>query len=164
MSSGLRYYVQSPYNFAESRAGAGIDMCEHFVHLAGGGGRAVRVPRLPRPSRWTTRPRSTTSTRGTSSAAIPAVGSWVTYGLGSENQNLPGYIVLAEAGFPQGGSGNWSNGFLPAYYQGTPLRAEGSPILDIQPQAVEDPRTSARQPGHAGGTEPRPSSASIPST
>jgi hypothetical protein len=63
----------------------------------------------------------------------PAVGSWVSYGLGTENQNLPSFFVLPEVNFPQGGSANWSNGFLPAYFQGTTLRATGSPILDLHP-------------------------------
>jgi hypothetical protein len=63
----------------------------------------------------------------------PAIGSWVTYGLGTVNQNLPGFIVLPELSYPQGGTANWSNGYLPAHYQGTPLRPTGSPILDLQP-------------------------------
>jgi uncharacterized protein (DUF1501 family) len=57
----------------------------------------------------------------------------VTYGLGSVNQDLPGFIVLPEVSYPQGGSANWSNGYLPASFQGTPLRAKGSAILDLQP-------------------------------
>jgi hypothetical protein len=65
----------------------------------------------------------------------PALGSWVTYGLGTLNQNLPGFMVLPEVAYPQGGSSNWGNGFLPAHYQGTPLRPHGSPILDLQPPA-----------------------------
>jgi hypothetical protein len=63
----------------------------------------------------------------------PAVGAWVTYGLGSLNQDLPGFIVLPELSYPQGGAANWSNGYLPAHFQGTPLRPKGSPILDLQP-------------------------------
>jgi hypothetical protein len=63
----------------------------------------------------------------------PAVGAWMSYGLGTVNQNLPSFIVLPEVNYPQGGTANWSSGFLPAHYQGTPLRAEGSPILDLQP-------------------------------
>jgi membrane-anchored protein YejM (alkaline phosphatase superfamily) len=68
----------------------------------------------------------------------PAVGAWVTYGLGSENQDLPGFIVLPELAYPQGGAANWGNGFLPAHYQGTALRAGGSPILDLKPPAGID--------------------------
>ena len=63
----------------------------------------------------------------------PGLGSWVTYGLGSENQNLPGYVVMTELALPQAGPANWTNGFLPAYYQGTRLRSKGSPILDLNP-------------------------------
>jgi hypothetical protein len=65
----------------------------------------------------------------------PAVGAWTTYGLGTLNQNLPAFVVLPEGAYPQGGSANWSNGFLPAYYQGTTLRPTGSPILDLNPPA-----------------------------
>ena len=64
----------------------------------------------------------------------PALGAWATYGLGTENQNLPGYIVMTELAAPQGGATNWSNGFLPAHYQGTRLRPEGSPLLDLASQ------------------------------
>ena len=57
----------------------------------------------------------------------------MTYGLGSPNQNLPGFVVLPRNSYPQGGGSNWSNGFLPADFQGTPLRPQGSPILDLSP-------------------------------
>jgi hypothetical protein len=65
----------------------------------------------------------------------PAIGAWTTYGLGTLNQNLPAFVVLPEGAFPQGGAANWSNGFLPAHFQGTPLRPTGSPILDLKPPA-----------------------------
>jgi hypothetical protein len=61
------------------------------------------------------------------------MGAWVTYGLGSVNENLPAFVVLPDVAFPQGGTENWSNGFLPPFYQGTPLRASGAPILDMEP-------------------------------
>jgi len=61
-----------------------------------------------------------------------SLGSWVTYGLGSENQNLPGYVLLFEAG-PLGGATNYANGFLPAAFQGTRLRDTGPPVLDLNP-------------------------------
>jgi len=63
----------------------------------------------------------------------PGIGAWVNYGLGTLNQNLPGFVVLPRTSYPQGGASNWSNGFLPAAYQGTPLRPKGSPILDLNP-------------------------------
>ncbi len=68
-----------------------------------------------------------------SGAPWPADGAWVTYGLGSLNQNLPGYAVMTELAHPQGGAGNWSNGFLAAHYQSTLLRPSGSPLLDLSP-------------------------------
>lgn len=62
----------------------------------------------------------------------PSMGSWVTYGLGSENDNLPGYVLLFKvAGL--GGRPNWSNSFLPAAFQGTQFRHEGPPVLDLSP-------------------------------
>ncbi len=64
----------------------------------------------------------------------PSLGSWVTYGLGSANQNLPGYVLLYKVG-GLGGSANWSNAFLPAAFQGTQFRHEGSPVLNLQPPA-----------------------------
>ena len=63
------------------------------------------------------------------------MGSWVNYGLGSENEDLPGFVVLPELSLPQGGAANWSNGFMPASFQGTALRSTGSPILDLNPPA-----------------------------
>jgi hypothetical protein len=74
-------------------------------------------------------------TTGNPRGGDPAIGAWVSYGLGTLNQNLPSYVVLPEVHYPQGGTANWSNGFLPAYFQGTPLRARGSPILDLAPPA-----------------------------
>lgn len=60
----------------------------------------------------------------------PSLGSWVTYGLGSENQNLPGYIVLVSGGkTPDGGKSLWGSGFLPSVYQGVQCRAKGDPVL-----------------------------------
>ncbi len=61
-----------------------------------------------------------------------SLGSWVTYGLGTENQNLPAYVLLFEAG-PLGGATNYSNGFLPAAFQGTRLRDTSPPVLDLIP-------------------------------
>ncbi len=63
----------------------------------------------------------------------PSLGSWAAFGLGSENQNLPGYVVMLDKrGGPIGGQPNWSSGFMPASYQGTLFRPVGNPILDLQ--------------------------------
>lgn len=67
-------------------------------------------------------------------AGHPSVGSWVTYGLGSENENLPGFIVFTDyRGGPINGAPNWGNGYMPAAYQGTPFRDSGDPIVDLHP-------------------------------
>jgi hypothetical protein len=62
----------------------------------------------------------------------PSIGSWLSYGLGSINQNLPGYVVMLDPrGGPISGAANWSSGFMPAAYQGTVFRASGQPILNL---------------------------------
>jgi hypothetical protein len=63
----------------------------------------------------------------------PSMGSWVTYGIGSESQNLPGFVVLQSGPRgPRGGSALWSSGFLPTNLQGVPFRGKGDPILNLQ--------------------------------
>lgn len=62
----------------------------------------------------------------------PALGSWVTYGLGSENENLPGFVVMLDkTGGPISGPKNWSSGYMPAAYQATVIRADGTPIHNL---------------------------------
>jgi hypothetical protein len=66
-------------------------------------------------------------------AGRPTWGSWVVYGLGTENQNLPAYVVLSDpGGLPVDGVRNWSSGWLPAIDQGTPFRAGDSPVLNLK--------------------------------
>ncbi|HLK63398.1 MAG TPA: DUF1501 domain-containing protein [Bryobacteraceae bacterium] len=59
----------------------------------------------------------------------PTMGAWVLYGLGSESQNLPGFVVLNSGVGTSGGTSNWSSGFLPSTYQGVVLRSSGDPVL-----------------------------------
>jgi len=67
-------------------------------------------------------------------SGFPCLGSWVTYGLGSENHNLPGFVVMLDrTGGPISGAKNWSSGFMPAAYQGTLLKATGTAIHDLAP-------------------------------
>lgn len=66
----------------------------------------------------------------------PALGSWVNYGLGSVNQNLPGFVVMLDrTGGPISGAKNWSSGYVPASYQGVVMRSKGTPILNLKPPA-----------------------------
>ena len=131
MSSGKRYFVKSPFNFV--RAGeSGADICTEFEHLKQCVDdmcfyRGAFVESVNHPTACYH------VNTGNRFGGDPALGAWVTYGLGSENENLPGFVVLPRTSYPQGGSANWSNGFFPAQYQGTPLRAKGSPILDLNP-------------------------------
>jgi hypothetical protein len=67
---------------------------------------------------------------GTQNLGAPSIGSWATYGLGSENQNLPGFIVLTSGGRnPDAGKSVWGSGYLPSVYQGVQCRSEGEPVL-----------------------------------
>jgi hypothetical protein len=68
-------------------------------------------------------------------AGFPSVGSWVTYGLGTENQDLPGFVVLPNSRGSKGGAGNWGSAFLPTAYQATGFRSQGTPILNLKPPA-----------------------------
>jgi Protein of unknown function (DUF1501) len=79
-------------------------------------------------------------------AGRPSIGSWVAYGLGTENQNLPAYVVLPDPrGLPVDGIRNWSSGWMPPLYQGMQFRSEGMPVLNLRPrtprpQSVEENR------------------------
>jgi hypothetical protein len=73
-------------------------------------------------------------------SGYPCLGSWANYGLGTVNQNLPGFVVMLDkTGGPISGAKNWSSGFMPASYMGTVLRPTGVPILDLKtPEGVSD--------------------------
>lgn len=131
MSSGKRYFVQSPFEFVKAGQ-SGADITTEWNHLKEMVDdmcffRGAQVESVNHPTACYH------VNTGNRFGGDPALGSWVTYGLGSSNQNLPGFVVLPRNSYPQGGGSNWSNGFLPADFQGTPLRPEGSPILDLTP-------------------------------
>ncbi|OYP38364.1 DUF1501 domain-containing protein [Rhodopirellula sp. MGV] len=74
----------------------------------------------------------------------PAMGSWLTYGLGSEADDLPGFVVLKSGDSLSGGAAMWGNGFLPGEYQGVPFRASGDPILHVAtPEGISEPSQRA---------------------
>ncbi len=131
MESGKRYYVKSPFRFIKAGE-SGADMADNWTELAKVADelcffRGCTVDSVNHPTAMYQ------MNCGNRFGGDPAVGAWATYGLGSVNQDLPGFIVLPEVSYPQGGAANWSNGYLPACFQGTPLRAKGSPILDLLP-------------------------------
>jgi hypothetical protein len=131
MASGKRYYIQSP--FTSRQVGqAGLWMSDRFEHLPSVADelcvyKGMQVDSVDHPTACYQ------MNTGNRFAGDPALGSWTSYGLGTANQNLPAFVVLPEGAFPQGGAANWSSGYLPAYFQGTPLRGSGSPILDLVP-------------------------------
>lgn len=78
----------------------------------------------------------------------PSMGAWVTYGLGSESDNLPAYVVMPQPeGTPEGGTPCWGSGFLPAVHQGTLLRSGPTPILHLKPPAGMTPERQRRTLG-----------------
>src|SRR6185295_17058502 len=95
-------------------------------------------------------------------AGRPSIGSWVAYALGSLNQNLPAYVVLPDPrGLPVDGIRNWSSGWMPPLYQGTPFRSEGMPVLNLRPRTprepgVEENRLRLLRDLNAGHRERRP--------
>jgi len=131
MESGKRYYVQSPFDFHKAGE-SGADISDQWVQLSECVDdicfyRGCQVDSVNHPTALYQ------MNTGNRFGGDPAIGAWTTYGLGSANENLPGFVVLPEVSFPQGGAANWGAGFLPAHYQGTPLRPTGSPILDLEP-------------------------------
>ncbi len=76
----------------------------------------------------------------------PSMGSWMVYGLGTENQSLPGYVVMLDKrGGPISGQPNWASGFMPSTYQGTLFRPVGNPILDLKGPEFMDQQAQRRQ-------------------
>lgn len=138
LETGFKFYVGSPFTFRKVGQN-GIDMCDQWQHMADPvvadelcNYRGCTAESLNHPEALFH------MNTGSRLGGDPGLGAWATYGLGTLNQNLPGYVVMTELALPQGGPGNWTNGFLPAYYQGTRLRPEGSPILDLPSQSFKD--------------------------
>ncbi|MGB1258748.1 MAG: DUF1501 domain-containing protein [Akkermansiaceae bacterium] len=101
---------------------------------------------------------------GNANLGNPSIGSWVTYGLGSENENLPGYISLVSGGkVPSAGKSVWGSGFLPSVYQGVQCRSKGDPVLylsnpkgisrDMRRNAI-DTITAINEQAHAETNDP----------
>lgn len=131
MNTGERYYVRSPFTFRPAGQ-LGVPMNTLFEHFAGVADnvcfyRGLKAESVNHPTALYH------LNTGNQFGGDPAVGAWVCYGLGSRNPNLPGFVVLPDVAYPQGGAANWGSGFLPPQFQGTPLRPQGAPILDMSP-------------------------------
>ena len=126
-----RKWLKSPWSFRR-HGKSGLWVSELFPHLAGVADElaVVRSMKADLPLHSTGVLLLHT---GSNNAGRPSLGSWTTYGLGSESQNLPGFVVLSFGVVPCGGLENFSNGFLPASHQATLIKATGTPVADITP-------------------------------
>ncbi len=121
--------LRSPFSFRQfGQSGAWV--CDRLPRLAGCIDELAFIKSLRTESN-NHAPAMAAMNTGMSRPGFPSTGSWVTYGLGSDNQNLPGFVVLGNNRGSKGGPINWSAGFLPAAYQGTPFRAQGTPVLNL---------------------------------
>lgn len=124
--------LRSPFKFAQhGQSGAWVS--EVLPHLAG----VVDDLAVIR-SMFTTHPNHEPAIlkfqSGQMLPGYPTLGAWTVYGLGSENQDLPAFVTLPGAPLPVNGVQNWQSGFLPPLFQGTRLRSQGAPLLNLRPQ------------------------------
>lgn len=123
---------KSPYKFAK-HGEAGIEISEAFPELAKCADDLCVIRSMHAQSN-NHAPALFQMNTGFLLPGKPSFGSWVTYGLGAQTDSLPAFVVLWDhRGGPSGGSPNWSSGFLPPAYQGTPFRSTGDPIVDLKP-------------------------------
>ena len=127
-----RIYVGSPFEFAR-HGKSGMEISEIFPHLAKRADDIAVVRAMHTGSEAHTTATFFMNT-GVTIPGSPSMGAWTVFGLGTENQNLPAFVVLPDLrGGVFGGSINWSSGYMPAYYQGTLINSVGDPIVDLQP-------------------------------
>jgi hypothetical protein len=130
--------MASRFQFAK-HGQCGLELSEMLPHLAKVAD-DIAVIRSVHTDQFNHAPAQIFVNTGSSLPGRPSMGSWVTYGLGSEAADLPGFVVLSSAGGTSGGVANWSSGFLPAAYQGVPFRSQGDPILNVASPSGIDPR------------------------
>lgn len=125
---GVPKMLGSPYAFRQAGT-SGAWFSEKIPHLAGVAD-DITVIRSAWTDQFNHAPAELFLYTGNMRAGNPSMGSWITYGLGTENQDLPGFVVLLSGGTdPTGGKSLWGAGFLPGVYQGTQCRTTGEPIL-----------------------------------
>jgi len=124
--------MRSPFQF-QKYGESGIEVSEIFPHLASKVDQIALIRSMYGKSNDHVQAHYELAS-GVIRMGYPSLGSWVTYGLGTENQNLPAFVVIYDSrGGPFGGPANWSAGFMPATFQGTVFRAVGDPIIDLRP-------------------------------
>ncbi len=121
----------SPFEF-RNRGKSGIEISDALPHLAECAD-DIAVIRSMYGEHANHEPALFLMHTGRTIASRPAMGAWVAYGLGTENQNLPAYVVLDDPkGLPINGISNWQSAWLPPIYQGTRFRTEGAPVLNLE--------------------------------
>ena len=127
---GVPKLLASPYKFEQvGKSGQWVsELLPHFKEIADD----VAVVRTMKTSQFNHAPAQLFMNTGFQQPGRPSMGSWMTYGLGTENQNLPGFVVLISGeNNPDGGKACYASGFLPSVYQGVEFRSEGEPILYV---------------------------------
>jgi Protein of unknown function (DUF1501) len=127
---GTPRLLGSPYRF--DRVGqAGHEISELLPHLRSVSDE-IAIVRSMHTDQFNHAPAQLLMNTGFQVPGRPSMGSWLTYGLGSENKNLPGFVVLLSGiNAPDGGKACWSSGFLPSVYQGVEFRSKGEPVLFV---------------------------------
>ncbi len=134
-AAGSRKWLKSPWKF-QKRGKSGMPISDLFPHIASCADdiAVIRSMKADLPIHSTGVLFLHT---GSNNAGRPSIGSWASYGLGSANRNLPGFVVLSFGVVPCGGLENYSNGFLPANYQATMFKVEGVPIANLKPNDAD---------------------------
>jgi hypothetical protein len=136
---GVPKMLGTPYKFAK-HGRSGVEMSELLPHLAGVADE-LAVIRSMHTDQFNHAPAQIMLYTGSPRHGRPGMGAWVTYGLGSESQDLPGFVTLVSGGkTPDGGTSLWGSGFLPTVYQGVQCRSQGEPVL-----FVSDPPGMSRE-------------------
>lgn len=125
----------------ERRGNSGLWVSDLFPHIASVADELTVIRSMVAESSSHT-PATFQENSGFRLNGFPVAGSWISYGLGNETDELPAYIVLPDVrGLPAGTTSNWTHGFLPARHQGVPLRSSGAPIEDLVPASPIDAET-----------------------
>jgi len=133
-TSGVPKLMGTPRSYAQyGKAGMWMsDACPHFHSIADD----ITLVRSMYTDQFNHAPAELLLFTGSPRQGRPSFGSWVTYGLGSANENLPGFVVLNSSGSqPSGGQGCWGSGFIPSVYQGVQCRSKGDPVLFVSDPA-----------------------------
>ncbi|MFM8953860.1 MAG: DUF1501 domain-containing protein [Planctomycetaceae bacterium] len=115
------------------------DVLEHLPQVADD----IAIVRSCRTDQFNHAPAQIFMNCGFAQPGRPCIGSWATYGLGSESRDLPAFVVMSTGSGISGGAANWSSGFLPSLYTGTRFRNAGAPILNVDSPAGADGRLAA---------------------